>query len=65
VVLPVTKETGCETYLKSENNVIPEYRVILHKTEIIRGVQGFCFEILELGSHLLSETKSGINKYRC
>jgi hypothetical protein len=67
MALPVSKETGCKTYLKSKNNVIPEQRVILHRTEIVHGVQGFCSRFLSwvlISTDILSETKSGKDEYR-
>lgn len=69
MTLPVSKETGCETYLKSENYVIPEHRVILHtiKLKSFMGYRDSVSRFLSWGlisTEILSETKSGKDKYR-
>jgi hypothetical protein len=69
MALPVSKETGCETYLKSENYVIPEHRVILHtiKLKSFMGYRDSVSRFLSWGlisTGILRETESGKDEYR-
>jgi len=69
MTLPVSKKTSCETYLKSENYVIPEHRVILHKIKM-KSFMGYRDSVSKFLSWCListdipSETKSGKDEYR-
>jgi hypothetical protein len=69
MALPMSKQARCETYLKSENYVIPEHRLILHKIKLKSFMEhrNSVSRFLSWGlisTDILSEAKSGKDEYR-